>query len=155
MKSISERFEEKFIPEPNSGCWLWIGAESGINGYGQFRWSSNKCMKAHRAAWCLYKDNIPYGIDVLHHCDNPSCVNPDHLFLGDHGDNMRDMIRKNRGNKVCGSKHHQAKITEDIVRDIRQWYANGITQIKIASIVRLRHQMISNIVNRKNWKHVL
>jgi hypothetical protein len=80
---VVERFEDKVLPEPTSGCHLWIGAIAS-NGYGNFSLGGRdqKTWKAHRTAWELYRGVIPNGACVLHRCDVPSCVNPNHLFLG-------------------------------------------------------------------------
>lgn len=85
------------IPElkPNLGCcWLWLGRPTP-RGYGQHRWEG-KMMRAHRVAWLVSVGPIPAGLFVLHHCDNPPCVNPAHLWLGTHDDNMRDRQEKGR-----------------------------------------------------------
>lgn len=95
------RFEARFTPEPNSGCWLWVGGESGF-GYGHFTLPASRCRTAHRAAWLLYRGPIPKGLHVLHTCDVRCCVNPDHLWLGTHSDNMTDMVSKGRWR--CGKK---------------------------------------------------
>ena len=84
----SDTFWDGCIPEPNTGCWLWLGFISP-DGYGT--------RLAHRRAWELARGPIPDGMLVCHRCDVRHCVNPDHLFLGTHLDNMRDMIRKGRG----------------------------------------------------------
>jgi hypothetical protein len=89
-----ERFESKFIPEPMSGCWLWIGCHAG-GGYGGFT-VKGRCRKAHRMSWIFYRGEIPTGLQVNHKCDNRFCVNPDHLWLGTQTDNLRDMVRKGR-----------------------------------------------------------
>lgn len=92
---FKERFEEKIFYSPD-GCWYWTGERLKI-GYG--RTYNNKTYEyAHRASYRIYKQD-PTGMLVCHHCDNPLCVNPDHLFLGTHRDNTRDMMRKNRGSK--------------------------------------------------------
>ena len=99
------RFDAQHIPEPNSGCWLWIGSQR--RGYGLI-WDAGKQWLAHRVSWVIHSGAIPDGMHVLHKCDTPPCVNPQHLFLGTHAQNMADRDRKGR-NKPCrsmGSKTH-------------------------------------------------
>jgi hypothetical protein len=88
------RFEDKFIPEPNSGCWLWTAAISG-KGYGRFG-LGGKSRIASRVSYRIYKGDVPSRMFVCHTCDNPSCVNPDHLWLGSLTDNVRDCAQKGR-----------------------------------------------------------
>ncbi len=105
---IPEHFSDAYVPEPNSGCWLWIRS-TNINGYGQAYVNKAKLM-AHRYAWQLFKGEIPKGIQVLHSCDTPSCVNPEHLYLGTHHDNMRDRKEKGRYRtvpcEICSTPTH-------------------------------------------------
>jgi hypothetical protein len=89
--TLKQRFDRKWTPEPYSGCWLWIG--STAKGYGKLT-IKHKDVLAHRCAWQLLNGEIPLGAHVLHSCDTPLCVNPDHLFIGSHTDNMRDMYAK-------------------------------------------------------------
>jgi len=100
---VAERFEEKYTPEPNSGCWLWLGA-ARQHGYGELRLPTNKTILAHRLAYELYRGPIPDGMCVCHRCDNPACVNPDHLFIGTRADNMADCIRKGRARNKFSPK---------------------------------------------------
>jgi hypothetical protein len=87
----------KSIPEPNSGCWIWLG--SGRT-YGQTNWHETMPLYgealAHRWSYRAFLGPIPKGMFVCHRCDTPPCVNPDHLFIGTAGDNARDMVRKGR-----------------------------------------------------------
>ncbi len=101
--TLEERFMSHVEPEPSSGCWLWTGAVDRY-GYGRLKVVSDiddrrVVARAHRIAWVIRFGSIPVGLCVLHHCDNPPCVNPDHLFLGTQGDNSRDKARKGRGLK--------------------------------------------------------
>ena len=95
------RFEQSFVPVTESGCWLWIKAVldcskfDGNLAYGRFS-LRGRTHYAHRMAWFLYRGAIPSGKMVCHKCDVPTCVNPDHLFLGTALDNVRDMLRKGR-----------------------------------------------------------
>lgn len=91
-----ERFEEKYIPEPMSGCWLWIGS-CDKDGYGRF-WFNGKLRKSHRVSYQKFVGPIPEGKDICHKCDVPSCVNPDHLWVGDARANALDMMQKGRFN---------------------------------------------------------
>lgn len=95
MKPLAERLEERAVPEPNSGCLLWLGAVND-SGYGHMSFGA-KVVGVHRLAWISAIGPIPAGAHVLHSCDQPSCLNVRHLFLGDHAANMRDMASKKRG----------------------------------------------------------
>jgi len=115
-----KRFESKFVPEPNSGCWLWTASLDKQSGYGFFGiGSTSRCQKAHRAAWEIYRGPIPAGAWVLHHCDNPACVNPEHLFLGDAAANVADRVRKGRSYHQPPEKSATARLTRSDVLAIR------------------------------------
>lgn len=99
-QSLEERFLEKF--DQTEGCWNWKGSikksmRPGHGGYGQFAITPEEVFSAHRFSYLWFVGEIPEGLQVLHSCDNRKCVNPDHLFLGTHQDNMDDMKRKGRG----------------------------------------------------------
>ena len=100
--SVLDRFKGKVIPEPNSGCWLWLGSTDG-RGYGKMR-VGDKLKRAHRIGYELFVGPIPQGMDACHTCDVTSCVNPDHLFLGTAADNMRDCVAKGRGRRASKTR---------------------------------------------------
>jgi hypothetical protein len=117
--------------------------------------------RASRVAWELANGPIPDGLLVCHKCDNPACVNVEHLFLGTHKDNMEDMVRKGRwnvGGKQRGSKgekHGQAKLTDAQVMEIRRLYAfGGITCKELAVRYGIVQGIVSAIVNHKTWRHL-
>lgn len=103
MRNDIERFTEKWEFSTISDCWIWIATPSSR--YGIF-WLNSKNEYAHRAAWMLYKGEIPCDKWVLHHCDVAGCVNPDHLYIGDHAQNTKDAV--NRKRMMCGDKHRAA-----------------------------------------------
>ena len=148
----AERFWSKV--EKTDGCWLWKGAvmwsPSGAD-YGAFG-LHGKARRAHRVAWLLTHGSDPGAMDVLHSCDTPLCVNPAHLSLGTHKDNMDDMNAKGR-NGSTGEKSKWAKLTEDDVRRIRA--LKGIKkQREIADEYGLHLTYVSQIWCRKSWKHI-
>ena len=110
---------EKVSPEPNSGCWLWTGAERGS--YGLMRHGPRNAGKdsAHRIAYRLFHGDIPDGLHVLHHCDNHFCVNPAHLRAGTPQDNMDDKMKRGRHRVPRGETHPTAKLTAAAASDIR------------------------------------
>lgn len=119
--NLQKRFEDKYMPEPNSGCWLWTGSNTK-GGHGRF-WVKDKLEVASRFAYEFFKGPIYNKLHVLHRCDNPYCVNPEHLFLGTHKDNMADRDAKKRGvipEPLFGEQHPTSKLTGEQVIKMRQ-----------------------------------
>lgn len=124
---IKKRFESKFLITP--GCWIWKAGRHTKLPYGKFK-IYGKTVLAHRFSYELYIGRICEGMFVLHRCDNPSCVNPCHLFIGTHDDNMSDKVAKNRQakaeritgnrNSAKGERHGRALLTESDVAEIRK-----------------------------------
>jgi len=161
--------------QKSDGCWLWL---AGVNrqGYGKFTFSDDKkhTIGAHRMSYILAHGEIPAGKDVLHRCDNPPCVNPDHLWLGTIADNMKDKVAKGRQAKGVehartiniarafgrgiapkGEEQWNAKVTENDVREIRRMHLAGLPLKAIVA----RFPIIGKsnawcIAKRKTWKHV-
>lgn len=143
------RFMAYVSPEPNSGCWLWTGSY-GTTGYGQFSMSLRP-QKAHRVSWLLHRGAIPRGSFVLHRCDNPACVNPEHLELGSHQKNMNDM--RERGHARGGCPTGNPKITEAQAQEIRRRHAEGESYTTLKAAFGLRSKSsIGNIVHNRTWR---
>lgn len=143
-----ERFWGKVAFIPFHGCWEWTGSNFTF-GHGLFNLQRIPRM-AHRISWTLINGAIPEGMNVLHHCDNPNCVNPDHLFLGTQADNIRDMCSKGRNSCGRGQTHYNAKLTDQQVSEIRA--INGMTQKQIAAIYGVSREHVRNLRNFKNRK---
>ena len=143
--------------DKSGNCWVWTAARFD-SGYGAFSAGANN-VRAHRFAYELVYGTIPDDMLVCHHCDNPPCVRPDHLFLGSNSDNMKDMHAKGRGSGINpprnrGEQNGSAKLTTDQVLIIRQQHADGIHIKCLAVIFGVSWQTIKAIVARKIWKHV-
>ena len=163
-RPIMDRFFEKVERRIDTTCWIWIGAHRHKLGYGGF-WNGKKWDYAHRVSYELFKEPIPNGYEVIHTCDNPFCVNPDHLLAGTHTDNMVDAKTKGRikggfyniskKNRPLGEKHGQSKLTDNNVREIRRLYeVEGIGVTEIARRYNMGHAQIGAIAHRKAWIHI-
>lgn len=142
MQIALERFFNK-----NDGCWNWIGAKRVGNRlpYGKFTFRG-KNYNAHKAAWLVYKGEMPEDKLVLHTCDNASCVNPDHLYLGTALDNQRDKLKRGR----CKVE----KLTIEQVKEIREAFRNGVRSDYLANKYGVSNVTIHNIKYRKTWKDI-
>lgn len=153
-KTAEEKYWDNVIVIEND-CWGWKGAVNH-DGYGSVTvWnkSKSKAFRANRVSWMIHNGQIPEGYFVCHKCDNPSCTNPDHLFLGTPHDNTVDMVRKGRDPR--GERAGGVKLTEDDVMCIRKLHLEGTTPAQIATLFPYVHPgHIYSVLKRKIWKHI-
>lgn len=152
---LDERFWVKV--QKTGGCWLWSGSKTP-KGYGQIRAGGRcgKLLRASRVAYALVFGPIPAGRHVLHSCDNPPCVRPAHLFLGDQRANSEDMVSKGRARGARGVHHRSAKLSPELVREIRRRRAvEGLSMRALGRLYGVGGDQITRIVNRKKWAWVV
>ncbi len=142
--------------EKTDGCWLWRGHRNKL-GYGRMQvgdWRNNAWIAyAHRVSYAVNIEQ-PFSLLVLHKCDNPSCVNPAHLFIGTQEANMHDMDSKNRRVHAHGEKGGAAKMTNEKVLEMRALHANGKTRAEIGRLFGLGFTATDKIIKRETWKHI-
>jgi hypothetical protein len=149
----TERFWAKVDRNHPGGHWLWM-ASTNLQGYGHFVPSYRRMVAAHRFSWMLVHGDIPKGMNVLHRCDTPRCVNPAHLFLGTQADNVHDMLDKGRGSHCGfpGEKNPRAKLTWELVRAIRCGKWRGDSHQAVAEKLGVAQTTISAIMRDRTWK---
>jgi hypothetical protein len=144
-----QRFWKK-VSVQTEGCWGWL---AGLDhyGYGVICNFGTRVVKAHRVSWQLHFGSIPVGLFVCHHCDNRACVRPDHLFLGNNDDNMRDMRKKGRDSH--GEHHPNSKLTDHKVLEIRA-RRGTMTQTQLAQEYGVAPSVIARVQTHDIWKHL-
>ena len=141
--------EEYYIGEPNSGCWLWLGTINR-DGYGSVRDTAlERTVLAHRLVYKTLVGPIPPRKVLLHRCDNPCCVNPDHMCVGTTAENNADM--RDKGRQARGTRHGSNKLSVEQVIAIRE--AAG-TQDSIAARFNIHRTTVCQIKSGKRWKHL-
>jgi hypothetical protein len=143
---MQERLDAKVSIEPNSGCWLWTGVVNH-DGYGLVRAGGRSAprRRAHRVSFEVHVGPIPARKIVCHHCDNPPCVNPAHLFLGDDAANVTDMEMKGRARHPRGAAHGNARISDDVVALVRA-RAGTASQSRIAADLGMHRSTVGKIL---------
>lgn len=145
-----ERLDAKSVPVPHSGCQLWMGYASP-DGYGVVSYRS-KLVRAHRLAYQLANGVDPGDLNVCHRCDTPLCINPGHLFLGTHEDNVADRQRKRRQAK--GPRQGSAKLDARRVGEIKRWLERGAGDNETAQRYGVSPAAIWKIRRGVSWRHV-
>lgn len=139
---------------PAGACWPWQGSR---NTYGYGRISEGKrgscvALMAHRLSWEIHRGAIPDGMNVLHSCDNPPCVNPGHLFLGSQADNVADMVAKGRQQR--GAKHAHSKLTDAEAVVMRTAYLAGTTTAELAARFGRTKTGVTYVLRGEGWRHL-
>lgn len=151
----SEAFADRFWSkvDPSGRCWEWT-AYRKPNGYGAFMLRKGVFVGAHTVSFALVHGPIPAGMSICHKCDNPPCVNPDHLFLGTQRDNAFDMFAKGRATRTRGTDRANARLTEDAVRAIREPAARYGLIRALAREHGVSETTVRKIRLGKKWRHV-
>lgn len=140
-----KRFWSKVSVGDSGECWEWLAAKNEA-GYGVINKGNHRVDRAHRISWRVAnKRDIPTGLFVCHHCDNRSCVNPGHLFIGTNHDNIKDMVSKGR---------NKTKITGKDVAAIRNRYKNGDTLSEISKDYDISKTNALCVITGKTWAHI-
>lgn len=177
---LSQPLEVRFWSKVNktnpNGCWIWLGTKDR-KGYGKIHAHGKNGVLAHRVAWELTNGLIPNRLHILHHCDNPSCVNPAHLFLGTNADNVADKLKKGRqaqGETIAATRRGDNNVsrryperlvrgeasslskltTEQVIQIISRYRTGGISQKALAKEYGITQSQVNRIVKGQNWKHI-
>lgn len=136
------------------GCWIWNHAKNQF-GYAIFTLQNRIICVGHRYVWQLCNGPIPYGLIICHHCDTPSCVNPDHLCLGTQKDNIRDMIQKGRmGWRPKGEQQHSSIFTKTQIREMRRMHSKGLKIVEIWPKFGGSYQSVRRAIRGISWAHI-
>lgn len=153
-RDLTERLLSKVKVDPATGCCNFIGARTK-KGYGKITVKGVGLLLVHRVVYAIVHGPFDSNLVVRHSCDNPSCVNPEHLSVGTHADNMQDAVARGRMNTARGTRRtKQAKLTEAIVEEIKRRLNAGGGQRALAREFGVSHTVIYKIANGKQWQHV-
>ena len=148
-RSLEDRFWSHVKKGKPDDCWEWTAGKNS-DGYGYIG-VEGKMVRAHRLSWEIHNGPIPEGMQILHYCDNPGCVNPFHLFLGSNADNVRDKTEKGRQSHQYGEENGYAKLTEQNIHEIRNLLTVGYPQAEIAREYEVSQTTICSINTGECW----
>lgn len=149
---LAARFWAKTIPEPTTGCLLWMGSLHRL-GYGLFR-VGELCVGAHRVAYFLAHGALAPGQEASHRCDVRWCVEPRHLYAASHAENLGDCARRRRGREARGEANSHARLTGDAVRNLRAAHARGATVAQLAAGWCIGAAHVRAILSGRRWSHI-
>lgn len=155
---VIQRFIDK-IEYSQDGCWHWTGAVRGKSGYGAFKYRG-KVQSTHRVAYMIFVEEIPDSLHVCHQCDNRLCVNPDHLFLGTHSDNMKDAYKKGRVSPPMGIQFTKgnipsnATITEKEAKQVKKAIIDGKRLVDISRDLGIKYMTVVDVKRGKSFRNV-
>lgn len=159
-KEVEQKLLKKLLVDPETGCWLWTGCTNfnkrrpNDPGYGRIEINYRK-YKVHRISAWLYKGfSLESKLCICHHCDNPLCFNPEHLFVGTHADNMQDRASKGRGNHLRGEDNGSSKFTIEDIQEIDRLVDSGLSKSAVGRQYKTSASYINRIYRRDWWKHV-
>lgn len=153
VKTLTGRFSDKYIINQTSQCWEWTGVRrkrpNGELSYGRLVHCGKEYL-AHRVAWIIFKGEIPLNLEVCHRCDNPACVNPEHLFVGTHKENMHDCMNKKRHHH--GLTHRSRKLDAQKIKEIFKLKEQKISNLEIAKRMGVKAPSIRKVLTGMSWK---
>ena len=152
-RDLTKFWANTLVKSPDD-CWEWQLCKND-DGYGMFS-HRGRTVGAHKISWIIHNGAIPQGLCVCHSCDNPGCVNPKHLFVGTHAENMADRNRKGRarGGSLPGELSPSSKFSTEAVLTMRRLYTNGVLQRVIAERYNTSQPVVSGIVTHRYWRHI-
>ena len=151
-RGLQDRLLSKVIIDTSTGCWVWLGCKRK-EGYGRIS-VKGRSEATHRMSYTLFNGTIPKGLLVCHKCDNPSCINPEHLFVGTDLDNSKDKIKKGRQFVLKGENVSNSILTNTKVMQIRSLCKDGLTLKEISEMFGVSITTIHRVKIRKTWKHI-
>lgn len=150
--STEQRLWSRVKPNADTECWEWLALKDK-DGYGRF-YIGKKNLLAHRVAYAAYYKIDPGNLLVCHRCDNPSCVNPAHLWLGSNADNLADMKNKGRSHSCRGERGSRTVLTPSDVYQIRELVSSGLTHRQAGRAVGIGKSQVGRIMRGEQWAHI-